>query len=148
MPTSFFGTVWPKICDRKTRYPLLYINFSDTSIFLKHGRDAHKSFWYCETIFFRRKMWYVPFFQPKNLSETRSFPKNSRIPLQKFSAMWDKHFSAENCGTQTMHKNVWYPKVSGTIKECPRKFCALWDRNFFGRNYVVAPILHKLFRLP
>ena len=107
MPTTFFGTVWPKIFDRKTWYPLLYINFSDTSIFLKHGRDAHKSFRYCETIFFRRKMWYVPFFQPKNLSETRSFLKNSRNPLQKFSAMWDKHFSAENCDTQTMHKVVW-----------------------------------------
>ena len=38
----------------------------------------------------------LPFSSIK-LFETKNFPKNSRIPLRKFSALWDIKISTENC---------------------------------------------------
>ena len=103
----FAGKLW---------YPLLCIKFFDTPNFLKHWWDAHEIFRHCETKIFRRKnvippsmhkIFRYPKFSetlkgcPRNFSsiklfETKNFLKNSRIPLQKFSALWDIKISTEN----------------------------------------------------
>ena len=38
-----------------------------------------------------------------------------------------------------------YPKLSETLKGCPRIFSALWDLKFLTEN-VIPPIIHKFFR--
>ena len=114
--TKFFGTVRQKIFDGNLWYPLLCIKFFDTPNFLRHWRDAHEIFRHCETKKFRRKIVIPPIMHkifrypkfsetlkgcPRNFSsiklfETRNFLKNSRIPLRKFSAVWDIKISTEN----------------------------------------------------
>ena len=66
MPTKFFGTV------RQKREIFRYPKFSET---LK-GCPRN--------------------FSPIKLFETKNFLKNSRIPLRKFSALWDIKISTEN----------------------------------------------------
>ena len=94
--TKFFGTVRQKIFDGKLWYPLLCIKFFDTPNFLEHWRDAHEFFRYYETKNFRRKN-VIPPFSSIKLFETGNFLKISRIPLRKFSALWDIKISTENC---------------------------------------------------
>ena len=93
--TKFFGTVRQKIFDGNLWYPLLCIKFFDTPNFLKHWRDAHETFRHCETKNFRRKN-VIPPFLSKKLFETKNHLKNKRIPLRKFSALWDIKISTEN----------------------------------------------------
>ena len=54
--------------------PQLCIKLSDTTIFLKHCRDAHKKFWHCGTNNFRRKivtpLLCINFFDNLKVSET------------------------------------------------------------------------------
>ena len=95
MPTKFFGTVRQKNFDGKLWYPLLCIKFFDTPNFLKHWMDAHEIFRHCETKNFRQKNVIPPFLFIK-LFETKNFLKNNRIPLRKFSALWDMKISTEN----------------------------------------------------
>ena len=95
MPTKFFGTMRQKIFDGNLWYPLLCIKFFDTPNFLKHRRDAHEIFRHYETKNFRRKN-VIPPFSSIKLFETKNFLKNSRIPLRKFSALWDIKISTEN----------------------------------------------------
>ena len=99
MPTKFFGTVRSKFFDGKTWYPLLCMKFFDTPNFLKHWRDAHEVFGHCETKNFRRKNVTLPPpppFSSIKLFETKHFLKNTKIPLQNFSALWDTKISTEN----------------------------------------------------
>ena len=93
--TKFFGTVRQKIFDGNLWYPLLCIKFFDTPNFLKHWRDAHEIFRHYETNknFWRKNV--IPFSSIKHF-EAKNFLKNSRIPLRKFSALWDIKNSTEN----------------------------------------------------
>ena len=50
---------------------------------------------HCETKNFRRKN-VIPPFSSIKLFETKNFLRNSRIPLRKFSALWDIKLSTEN----------------------------------------------------
>ena len=80
---KYFGTVRPKNFDGKTWYPLLWINFFDTPSFLKHWRDAHEFFRYCETWKFRLKI-VICHLKSINFFYTRNFLENGRGPLQRF----------------------------------------------------------------
>ena len=87
MPTNFFGTVRQKIFDRKLWYPLLCIKFFVIPNFLKHWSDAHEIFRHWDQKFLtERRDTPFSFIKP---FETKKILKNSRIPLGKFSALWD-----------------------------------------------------------
>ena len=95
IPTKFFGTMRQKIFDGKTWYPLVCIKFFGTPNFLKHWRDAYEIFRHYGTKNFRRKNVIPPFSSIKPF-ETKNFLKNSKIPLRKFSGLWDIKISTEN----------------------------------------------------
>ena len=92
---NWLGTVRQKLFDGKKWHPLLWIKFFGSPNFLKHWRDAHEVFRYCETKNFRRKNLIPPFWSIKHV-ETRKILKNSRIPLRTFSALWNMKNSTEN----------------------------------------------------
>ena len=109
--TKFFGTVRQKIFDGNLWYPQLCIKFFDTPNFLKHWRDAHEIFRHYETKNFRRKN-VIPPFSSVKLFGTKNFLKNSRIPLRKFSALWDIKISTENRDMPPLiHKFFSIPKM-------------------------------------
>ena len=56
---------------------------------------AHEFFRHCETKNIPRESVIPPFLSIK-LFETKKFFNNSRIPLRKFSALWDIKLSTEN----------------------------------------------------
>ena len=97
IPLRNFSALWDKIFRRKIVIPHNCITISDTPTFLKNGRDSHDFFRHCETKNFRRGNVIPPsmhrVFQYPNCSETlKGCP-------QKFSALWDKKLSTENCDT-------------------------------------------------
>ena len=128
--TKFFGTVRQKIFEGKLWYPLLSIKFSDTPIFLKHWRDAHKIFWHCETKNFRRKNVRPPF-SSIEIFETRNFLKNSRIPLRFFRYCETWNFQLKIVICPLLSKKFFrYQKFSGRQKGSFTKIfvSVLWDK--------------------
>ena len=130
--TKWFGTVRQKIFDGNLWYPLLCIEFFDTPNFLRQWRDAHEIVRHCETKNFRRKN-VIPPFSSIKLFETRSFLKNSRIPLRNFSALWDIKTSTENRDMPPLIHNFFrYQKFSGKQKAFFTKLfiSVLWDKKY------------------
>ena len=145
--TKFFGTVRQKIFDGNLWYPLLCIKFFDTPNFLRHWRDAHEIFRHCETKNFRRKNVIHPFSSIK-LFETKNILKKSRIPLRKFSALWDIKLSTENRDMPPLiHKFFSIPenfrKTEGFLYKAFR--LVLWDKKF-RQNRDAPPPMHENFR--
>ena len=143
MPTKYFGTVRPKKFGRKTWYPLLYIKFSDTSIFLKHGRDAHEIFRLCETKVFRRKNMILPFFISQNFSKQELLSKTVGFVYKLFRQGETKNFRQKDVIPPIMNKFFRYTKFSETLKGCPQRFSALRDKKF-STKICDTPIMHKL----
>ena len=113
-----------------------YPKFSETL------KDAHEIFWHCETKSFRRKN-VIPPFSSIKLFETKNFLKNSRIPLRKFSALWDIKISTENCDMPPLiHKLFFDTKKFPENRRVPLQSFSgsvLWDKNF--RQKPDAPLL-------
>ena len=147
MSTKFFGTVRPKIFDRKTWYPLLYIKVSDTSIFLKHGRDAHKFIRLCETKVFRRRNMILPFFIRKNFSKRELLLKTIGFVHKNFWQGETKSFRPKNVTPPIVNKLFQNPKISETLKGCPWKFFGTVRQCFFDK-ICDTRIMHKVFRHP
>ena len=105
-------------------------------------------FRHSETKIFQRKNVIYPPFHPQNFCETRNFLKNSRIPLQKFSALWDKQFSAENCDTSNMHKLFRLPQTFWNFKWMPTLFSALSDLKLSTYVKNVIPLICTNFSMP
>ena len=147
MSTKFFGTVRPKIFDRKTWYPLVCIKFFDTPNFLKHWRDAHEIFRHCETKNFRRKNVIPPimhetFRYPKFSETLKGYPRN-------FSALWDQKFSTEKRDTPFSFIKLFETKNFLKNSRIPlRKFSALWDIKISTENRDMPPLVHKFFSIP
>ena len=79
--------------------------------------------------------------------DTNNFVKHRRVPLRKFSALWDKKFSTENYEPPPLiHKLFRYRKFSETqYRRVPlRNFSALWDEKFLTENRD-TPSLHHPF---
>ena len=77
------------------------MNFFATGNFLKHSTEGffYEMFRYCETKQFRRKIVNTA---PSLISNIFRYPElmeHKRIPLQNFSALWDKKFLTENLDT-------------------------------------------------
>ena len=143
--TKFFGR--QKSFDGNLWYPLLCIKFFDTPNFLKHWRDAHKIFRHCETKNFRRKNVKPPFSSIK-LFETRNFLKNSRIPLRKFSALWDIKISTENRDMPSLiHKISSIPEIFWKQKGSFTKLfvSVLWDKKFRQNRDSPPSLCMKIF---
>ena len=131
MPMKFFGTVRQKISDKKLWYPLLCIIFFNTSKFPKHWGDAHEFFRQCEIKIFRSKN-VIRAFSSIKLFETRSFIKNSKIPLRNFSALWDKIFSTEKSDTPFYAKSFSIPQIFWNIEGMPTKVFGTVRQKIFG----------------
>ena len=148
--TKFFGSVRQKIFDGNLWYPLLCIKFFDTPNFMKHWRDAHEIFRHYETNNFWRKN-VIPPFSSIKLFENKNFLsyKNSRIPLRKFSALWDIKNSTENRDMPPLiHNFFWYQKISGKQKgSCTKLFVSvMWDKKFRQNRDAPPPPMHENFR--
>ena len=146
--TKLFGTVRQKIFDGKLWYPLLCIKFFDTPNFLKHWTDAHETFRHCATKTFRRKNVIRPFSSIK-LFETKSFLKNSRILLRKFSALWDIKISTENRDKPPpIHNFFRYQKFSEKQKLPLQSFSfgSCETKNFDKTVMHRPPLMHENFR--
>ena len=134
MPTKIFGTLRQRIFDGKTWYPLLCIKIFDYPKLSETLKGCPRFF--LGTVrpkIFRRKS-LIPRFSSIKTFRNQKVSKNSRIPVQKFLALWDIQLWAEICDTRIMHKFFQYPKFSETLKGFPRNFSALWDKNFLTEN--------------
>ena len=131
--TNFFGTVRPNFRRKTVIHPpppppfFIRKNFLKPQNFSKTVGMMYKNFRHCETKLSTENCDNPPF-QSLKLFETRKFLKNSRTPLKKFSALWDREFSTEQRETPYYAWNFSITKISETFKWCPRKFLALWDR--------------------
>ena len=132
---------------QKTWYPLLYIKFAETSIFLKHGRDAHEFIRLCKTKVFRRKIMILPFFICKNFLKRELLSKIVGFVHKNFRQGETKIFRQENVIPPFMNKVFRYPKFSETLKGCPGNFSVLWDR-IFSTKICDTRIMHKVFPYP
>ena len=146
MPTKVFGTVRPKSFDGKIWYPLLCIKFFDTSIFLKHWRDAHKIFRHCETKIFRRKI-VIPPIVHKNFSIPQFFKKIQGMLKKFFGRKRQKNFRQKTVIPPIMHKFFQYLKVSETLKGCPQNFRHCETKKFRREN-VIPLSMHRFFQYP
>ena len=105
MPTNLSGTVRPKIFDRKTWYPLLYIKISDTTIFLIHCRVDHEIFRLCETNVSRQKNLIPKFLFRKIFSKQKILSKTLGFVCKKFRQCETKKFWQKNVIPPLIHKN-------------------------------------------
>ena len=94
MPMNFFGIVRQKIFDKKLWYPLLCIIFFRYLKVSETLKGCPQNFRHCETKNFRGKKRDTPLFS-HTFFGTRNFLKNSKIPLRKFSALWEIKNSTE-----------------------------------------------------
>ena len=62
--------------------------------------------------------------------DTPNFLKHWRDANEIFRHCETKNFRLKNVIPPSMHKIFRYPKISETLKGCPRKFSALWDQKF------------------
>ena len=131
-PRSFSALWDKKFSTTKLWYPLLCINFFNTSIFLKHWRDAHKSFRHCETKNIRRKI-VIPH-KGEKIFVTLNFLKDWRDAHEIFRHCETKKFRRENVIPHSMHRVFRNPNFSETLRGCPRSFLALWDKKFSTKN--------------
>ena len=93
---------------------------------------AHEIFWHCETKNFRRKNVIPPFSSIKHF-ETTNFLQNSRIPLRKVSALWDKRISTETCDKPPLiHKFVSKTEIFS------------WTEWFFYKIFRFGPVRQKI----
>ena len=138
-----FDNVRQKSFDRKTWYPLLYIKDSDTTILLKHCRDAHETFRLCETKGSRRKNMIHPFFIRKNFSIRENLSKLVGFVYKSFRQGETKNFRQKDVIPPTMNEFFRYTNFSETLKRCPQIFSALRDKKF-STKLCDDPIMHKL----
>ena len=129
MPTKFFSTVRQNFFDGNLWYPFLCIKFFDTPNFLKHWRDAHKIFRHCETKTFRRKI-VIPSIMHKIFPIPQTFWNIEGMPTKIFSTVRQNFFDGNLWYPLLCTKFFRYPKLSETLKGCPRNFSALWDKKF------------------
>ena len=111
-PTEIFGTVRQKTFDGKSWYspPPLIQTFSVPEISETLKGSPTKFFGTVRQKNFRRKV----LISPPLLSKLFRYPKllqQLRIPLRKFSALWDKKLSTENLDTPPPPS---YPNFFGT----------------------------------
>ena len=147
MPTKLSGTVRPKTFDTKPWYPLLYIKISDTTIFLKHGRDAHEFIQLCKTKVFRRKNMILPFFIRKNFSKQELLSKTVGVVYKIFRQAETKNFRQKNVIPLIMNEVFRYPKSSETLKGCPGYVFGNVRPYFFDERWWY-PYHAKIFRYP
>ena len=136
-PKNFDGNLW---------HPLLCIKFFDNTDFLKHWRDAHEFFRHCETKKIRRKIVKPPIMH-KFFRYLNFFWNIVGMPSKLFGTVRLKIFDRNMWYPLLCIKYFRYPKLSETLKECPRNFSALWDQNF-SSGIMIPPIMHKIFRYP
>ena len=98
MPTLFSALSDLTFFDRKTFMPLICKKNYDITIFSNIAWMLNKFFDPVGPNFFNGKIWY-PLFNPLKRFETRFSLKNSRIHLQKHSALWDGEFLTEKRDT-------------------------------------------------
>ena len=133
MPAKVFDTVREKFFQRNIVIPQKCIKFSETLNYLKDCRDVHEIFRHCETKNFRGKNVITPF-SSINFFGTRNFLKNKRIPLRKFSALWDIKISTETQYMPLLSLNFCrYQKISGKQKGLFKKLSisVLWDESSY-----------------
>ena len=87
----------------------------------------------------------IPFLCIK-FCDTRNFLKHQIVPQQNFLVLCDKNFRRRNAIPPIMHKTFRYPKISETMKWCPRIFSALWDQNFSTEKRDFTLIIHTTVR--
>ena len=147
MPTNLSGTVRPKTFDRKTWYPLLYINFADTTIFLEHCKDAHDFFRLCETKVFWRKNMILPFFIRRIFLKRELLSKAVAFVYKNFRQGETKNSRQKKVIPPNMHKIFCTPIYLKHLRKAHVQFPHCETENFW-RQFVIASIMHKLFRLP
>ena len=125
-------------------HPLLFINFFDTTKFLKHRRVPVRSF----------LVLWVKKFSTENrdtppllhvIPRYQTFSDTQKGPLRSFSVLWDKNFSTENRDTPPLlHVIPRYQTFSDTQKGS--------RTNFFGtlrfsteNRYTPLPLIHIIF---
>ena len=146
MPTKIFGSVTQKIFVGKLWYPLLFIEFFDTSNFLNHCRDAHEFFRHWETKNFRRKH-VIPPIMPKIFPIPQIFLKHWRNAHVIFQPVRPKFFV----------RKLWYPLLCINFSDTPN-FLKHWrdahkifrhcETKSFRRKIVIPSIMHETFRYP
>ena len=80
-----------------------------------------------------------------NFFDTRSFVKQSRVPLRSiFGTVRQQFFYRKLWFSPLRHKVFRYPKFSETHTVCSTKFFVLWDENFSTENR--DTLLHKVHK--
>ena len=75
---------------------------------------------------FDGKSWYSPI--KHNSFDTRNFLKNRKVPLQIFSALWEKKFPSQKRDNPPLFYNFFLSRTFGKNRRVPTwSFLALWD---------------------
>ena len=156
MSTKLFGNMRQKFFDGNLLYPLLSIKCFDTSNYLKHWRDAPRSF---------SVLWDSKFSQKKrdilyytwNFSIPHLFWNIERQPTKNFGTVRQKIFNWKMRYPLLCINFYVTPKLSESLKGCPQNFSALWDWNFsqkkryilyYTRNFSIPQLFWNLERKP
>ena len=148
MPTNLSGTVRPKTFDRITRYPLLYIRFSDTIFFSEKLQGCSQNFsvlW--DHIFSTAKCDPFPFFNRKNFSKPETFSKTVGSLYRNFRQCEANFFRRKFVTPKLCIKLLDTRKFLKRLSKAHANFPHCETENCW-QNYVVASIMHKYFRLP
>ena len=153
--TKCFGTARQKIFDGKPYSPPppppLSLDFFATGFFLIRSTESCpcEIFRHCETKNFRRRILILPLLSPHLLSKLFRHPKlmkNWKIPLRKFSAVWDNFFRRKIVilpppSSPFFHELFRYRKFSETQhKRVPlRNVSVLRDKRFSPENLILRP---------
>ena len=147
MPTEIFGNVRQSFFDGNLLYPLLSMKCFDTSNYLKHWRDAPRSF---------SVLWDPKFSQKKrgilyytwNLSIPQLFWNIERKPTKNFGTVRQKIFQLKNPISLTMQNFFRYPQIIWILEGMPTKFFgSLRPKSFAGKTWYPS-LYKKLFNTP
>ena len=133
MPTKVFGTVRQKIFDGKLWYPISAWNFSIPQSFWNIEGMPTKIFGTVRPKILEEKN-VIPPFSAIKFFGTRNFLQNSRIPLWKFSALWDIKILTETHDMNLLSIFFFrYQKISGKQKGYFTKLLVsvLWDKSSY-----------------
>ena len=150
--TKFFGTVRQKSFDGNLWYPLLYINYFDSPIFLRHWREAHVIFRHCETKKILRKILILappppPLIKTFSIPEIIATVKDS--PTEIFGTVSQKIFNWNSWCSPSLIQTFSIPETIATKKDSPREnFGTVRQKIFNGKSWYSPPLLFKLSRYP
>ena len=129
---------------RNLLYPLLSIKCFDTSNYLKHCRDAPRSFSVLRDPKFSQKKRDILYYT-WNFSIPQLFWNIERMPTKIFGTRRPKNFAEKTCYFLLCIKIFDTPiylkhrtDAHGNFRQCETKI--------FRRKFVIPPIIHKIFR--